>query len=283
MRSPWTQRSMLVFFLVGFGVPWIGWTTQAIVGLEGAGAAALYYTGDFMTIGGLVATFVAAGMIGFRSLLRRCVQVRAPLGWALFALFIPLSWTLVPGLIYAATHGGIGRIDPAGLAPVIGPSLLAITTGPLGEEAGWRGYLQPRMLGRYSPLSATLLIGVIWSIWHVPLYYGSAFASPSAALIFTAWIVCSSVLLTVLWAFTRASVFWAIILHWTSNTTGSLMRAVFPDLNLPADEFELWSLATLAVVTVAVYLLVGRERLARKLDETMALLADESISADRES
>jgi membrane protease YdiL (CAAX protease family) len=266
---------MLVFFVVGFGVPWIGWTAQAILGLEGAGAYALIYTGDFLSIAGLVATFVAAGALGLRSLLRRCVRIRAPLGWALFAFFLPLTWTLVPGLIYAATHGGIGRIELGGLSTWIGPSLLAVTTGPLGEEIGWRGYLQPRMLGRYSPLAASLLIGVIWSIWHLPLYYGSAFASLSAALLFTAWIVLSSALLTVLWGFTGASVFWAITFHWMSNTAGSAMRAVFPDLDLPADEFELWSLATMAVVTVVVYVLVGRERLARKLDEAMALLADE--------
>ena len=78
MRSLWTRRSMIVFFLVGFGVPWVGWTTRALTGVEGPSKIALFYTGDFMTIAGFMATFVAAGAIGFRSLLRRYVQVKAP-------------------------------------------------------------------------------------------------------------------------------------------------------------------------------------------------------------
>jgi membrane protease YdiL (CAAX protease family) len=273
----WTRRSMIVFFVVGFGVPWIGWTTRAVTGLEGGAGTALFYTGDFMTIAGFVATLVAAGMVGFRSLLRRYFQIGTPMGWALFALFIPLTWNLFPILIYGASHGGIGKIDLTGLGPLIVPALLAMTTGPLGEEAGWRGHLQPRMLKRYSPLFASLIIGVIWSIWHVPLYYDSVFASPMGAIYFTIGTLCFSVLLTVLWGFTRASVFWAIILHWTINITPRAVLAVFPDIKPPEDAVEPLSVIFMIVATVVVYVWVGHQRLERKLEEAMASVRDESI------
>jgi membrane protease YdiL (CAAX protease family) len=281
MRSLWTRRSMIVFFLVGFGVPWVGWTTRALTGVEGPSKIALFYTGDFMTIAGFVATFVAAGLVGFRSLLRRYVQVKAPVGWALFALFIPLTWTVIPGLIYGVTHGGIGRFDITGLVPFIGPGLLALTTGPLGEEAGWRGYLQPRMLQRYSPLATSLIIGIIWSAWHYPLYYDSVFGSFGGAVYFTIGTLCFSILMTVLWAFTRASVFWAVIIHWTINITGPAVKSVFPDLHLPEGATDLWSAVVMVAVTALVYLWVGRERLDRKLEEAVGTLADECIEADR--
>ncbi len=280
MTTLWSRRSVVVFFLVAFGIPWLGWTIRAVSGLEGPGATVLFYTGDFMTVGGFVAVAVAAGILGFRSLLRRYFQIPASVGWILFALFLPLVWNLIPTLIYGATHGGIGRIDPAGLGQYFAPGvLLAMTTGPLGEEAGWRGFLQPRMLKRYSPLATSLILGVIWSVWHVPLYWDTVFAGFSSAAAFTVSTMCFSVLMTVLWGFTRASVFWAIIFHWSVNISGRVVGGVFPDIETPSS--NLWEPATLVVVTVMVFVLVGRERLERKLEEAMGTLADESIEADR--
>ena len=282
MTTLWKRRSVIAFFLVGFGIPWLGWTTRAVTGIEGPGATALFYTGDFMTVGGFVAAFVAAGALGFRSLLRRCFQIRAPIGWALFALFIPLTWAAIPALIYGATHDGIGRIELAGLAQYFAPGvLLALTTGPLGEEAGWRGFLQPRMVKRYSPLVASLIIGVIWSLWHYPLYFDSVFSTGMGAARFTLSTICFSVLLTVLWGFTRASVFWAIILHWTINISGNVTARVFPDIQPPQGATDLTQSVMLVLVTIVVFVWVGRERLERKLAEAMETLGDEAIEADR--
>jgi membrane protease YdiL (CAAX protease family) len=199
----------------------------------------------------------------------------------LFALFLPLIWTLVPTLVTGITGDGIGTVDPAGLAVYFAPGvLLAMTTGPLGEEAGWRGFLLPRMLSRYSPLLTSLIIGLIWSAWHYPLYWDSVFADPITAASFTVGTVCFSVLMTVLWGFTRASVFWAIIFHWSVNISGRVVAGVFPDIP-PLDPRSLWEPAIMIVVTVGVYLLVGRERLQEKLAEAMGTLQDESIEEDR--
>src|SRR5689334_24183747 len=228
MTTLWKRRSVLVFFLLGFGVPWLGWTIRAMTGLTGAGGMALHYTGDFMTIAGFIAAAVAAGTVGLKSLLRRCFQIRAPIGWALFALFLPLTWFAIPTLIYGATHGGIGRIELRGLGQYVTLGVLrAFTTGPLGEEVGWRGFLQPRMLKRYPPLAASLMIGVIWSLWHLPLYLERWVSSPSTFVAFTLNTICYSVLMTVLWGFTRASVFWAIIFHWSVNISGGVVARVF--------------------------------------------------------
>jgi membrane protease YdiL (CAAX protease family) len=137
------------------------------------------------------------------------------------------------------------------------------------------------MLQRYSPLTASLVIGLLWSVWHYPIYYDSALGSFGDALTFTMGTLCFSVLMTVLWAFTRASVFWAIIIHWTINISGPAVRSVFPDMQVPEGATDLWSTVVMVVVTVVVYLWVGRERLERKLEEAMAELGNESIEIDR--
>jgi membrane protease YdiL (CAAX protease family) len=237
-----------------------------------------------MTVAGFVAGAVAAGAGGLKSLLRRCCQIRAPIGWALFALFLPLTWYSIPALVYGATHGGVGRVELRGIGQYLAPgAILAFTTGPLGEEVGWRGFLQPRMLTRYPPLAASLMIGVIWSLWHLPLYWERWFSSPATFVSFTLNTVCYSAMMTVLWGFTRASVFWAIIFHWSVNISGGVVASVFPDVvrrgppNVPGVEENV----TMALVTVTVVALVGRERLGRKLADALPTLKDEAVEADR--
>ncbi|MEO8451000.1 MAG: type II CAAX endopeptidase family protein [Gemmatimonadota bacterium] len=284
MNPLWTRRSVKWFFLVGFGVPWLGWTLRAVAGVSNSPiATALFYTGDFMTVGGFVATYVAAGRPGLISLFKRYFQVRASVPWILYALFLPFVWIGLATVTYGATHGGVGRIAPAGLLMYVsGPALIAMTTGPLGEEAGWRGFLLPRLLGRYSPIAASLILGVIWSAWHYPLYYNRVFASIGGAANFTISCLCFSVLLTVLWAFTRASVFWAIILHWSVNVTPGVVGAVFPDIPQPDGGVGQWlRVGFLVITTVAVIAMVGAGRLREKLAEARSTLDDEAIDADR--
>ena len=274
---------MIVFFLVGFGVPWLGWTTLAVSGLDRstAPAVALFYTGDFMTVAGFLATAVAAGALGFRSILRRFFQIGAPVRWMLFAVFLPLTWEVGQTLTYGLATGGVGRIDPAALALYLSPGvLLALTTGPLGEEAGWRGFLLPRLLDRFSPLRASLFIGLIWSAWHLPLYWDSVFASVSLTLRFTVLTVCASVLMTVLWAFTRASVFWAVIFHWTLNISGRVTDGLFPDVHVPDDATRWLESGFMILVTLLTVGWVGRERLAEGLAEAMGTLGAESVEDD---
>ena len=281
MVTLWSRRSMVVFFAIGFGMPWLGWSIIAILEPQGPLRTMLFYTGDFMSVAGVVATWFAAGRPGLRSLARRVARVRAPLGWALFAIFVPMLWLGVPRLVYAAEHG-LGRVDPAGLVVYLAPAtLIAFTTGPLGEEVGWRGYFQPRLLTRYGPVTASILLGFIWGIWHVPLYVKSIFATAGAGANFVFHTVCFAVLFTVLWAFTRGSIFWAMIFHYTINITPRVLSALLPNVHYRDFGTDLIQNLALLVVTVGTVLLVGRGRLTARLREVIDELEAEAIAADR--
>lgn len=79
MESIWRRRSVRIFLAIGFGVPWLGWGIIAITGMgQSPLRTMLFYTGDFMTVAGLVATAVAGGGRALKAMFRRCLIVGGP-------------------------------------------------------------------------------------------------------------------------------------------------------------------------------------------------------------
>lgn len=195
-------------------------------------------------------------------MLGRSVRGGRPLWWA-FALLFPLSWALAARIGDGLAHGGVGTFDPSGFAGYVTPGAwLAWTTGPLGEEAGWRGYFLPRLLGRFQPLTASLILGLIWAIWHVPLYIHSNFSTVGRGLDFTASVICLTILMTILFHRTRGSLLLAVLFHWSVNVTPDVVEKVLPGIGQPAGFHQGYSLAALIVVTVVVASVAGGRRLA---------------------
>ncbi len=261
MTSLWQRRSIATFFAVGFGLPWLGWTINQVTTLEPPMRTMLFYFGDFMTVAGLVATFSAGGPAALRALLSRCLRGGRPLWWA-FALLLPLAWTLAGRVGYGLGHGGVGGFDPGGFAGFVAPAAwLAMTTGPLGEEAGWRGYFLPRLLGRVEPLTASLILGLIWAVWHVPLYVRSTFSTLAGGLTFTLSVICFTILATVLFHRTRGSLLLAVLFHWAVNVSPDVADRLLPGVSAPEGVQRWYDLAALIVITVIVAGVTGWRRL----------------------
>ncbi len=117
----------------------------------------------------LVATFVAGGG-GSRALLAQLGRWRAHVGWYAIALLGPLALFLAADTIHILLGGpapSAWLVLPSGFALAF--AIGSIVAGSLGEEIGWRGFGQARLQRRYGALSASLVIGVIWTVWH---YWG---------------------------------------------------------------------------------------------------------------
>jgi NAD(P)-dependent dehydrogenase (short-subunit alcohol dehydrogenase family) len=126
-------------------------------------------------VAAVLVTAWTMGRPGIHDLLARMARWRVPPRWWLAALspaaFLGLALIAMaaagkplPGV---ADFGRFSGIPAIGLAGV----LLLITVGALGEETGWRGYALPQLQRRFSPLTSSLIIAVLWFGWHLPQFF----------------------------------------------------------------------------------------------------------------
>ncbi len=85
---------------------------------------------------------------------------------------ITLGATLITVLLLSLHQGrAFSEYWSFGAYPFWASFLFSITTGPTGEESGWRGYLRPYLNGKYSFFKASVIQGVIWAFWHTILWF----------------------------------------------------------------------------------------------------------------
>ena len=91
--------------------------------------------------------------------------------------------------------------------------------GPLGEEIGWRGFLLPQLLKRHSPLAASLILGVVWALWHLPidLYAGYLLEGPAAVLVRIICVLPLTILFTWFYLQSKGNLLVAMLLHTSIN------------------------------------------------------------------
>jgi len=220
--------------------------------------------GPFLVSSGLV--LLAHEKDYRRDFLRRIVDGKRIQGawWALVLLFFPALNLISIGL---AALTGLAKADfnitRALLADPLGLIWMAVFLfffGPLPEELGWRGYAQERLNLRVSPLTASLIIGMVWAVWHIPMYLiPGTYQNQWGFLSDVFWIRSASIILEAViigWVFTRThnSTLSAILIHFVVNFSGELL-----ELSIPA-EFIRMGLVAGTVLLIGLFWKEGRQR-----------------------
>ena len=106
-------------------------------------------------------------------------------------------------------------------------ALLVSTWVQAGEEVGWRGYLLPSLARRLGLGGATLVVGIIWAVWHLPLFFipGSGSDGQSFPL-YLAHVTALSVAMGWLYWKSAGSLLVVMVMHAAINNTGSLVPGV---------------------------------------------------------
>ena len=182
--TPARRRYELVgYFGLCFAIAWAVWIPAGILA---PGSSALVIPGAWApTIAAVLITWIMEGRSGLSVLFRGLWKWRVKVRYYLFAVFGMLSVGLLsvgihvllggspPDPFEIATRFGL-PVEQAYLLIAFSPIIFLTTVfvgGPIAEELGWRGYAQPRMQTRIGAGWAGLVIGLIWSLWHLPLFY----------------------------------------------------------------------------------------------------------------
>jgi len=146
----------------------------------------------------------------------------------LASILIPVVATIIVWVGYSMVSGKalfdlIARLSVGSILLMFLDSLIR---GPLGEELGWRGYLQIELNKRFSLLKSSLIVGAIWGVWHLPLWFVSGFQGVNLLLyivFFMIGLVSFSVIIGYIYS-RGGNMLYAILLHQMLNFSGRLLE-----------------------------------------------------------
>jgi uncharacterized protein len=231
------RHPLITFFVLTYALAWIVWVPRA------AGVP-LGVVGQAWTWAPAIAALLAAALTGGRDAVRelgaRLVRWRVGWQWYLVVILGPAVFSLVVAGLYVLLGGSWSAAAPAAIRE--GPLMmlplflviLTLTDG-LGEELAWRGFALPRLLSRHNALVASLILGVLWGLWHLPLVWTEgATLYQQPVWLFLLDITAKSVLFTWVFLHTRGSVLLAMLFHGATNLfVVSPMLPSTGDMTLP--------------------------------------------------
>jgi len=212
------------------------------------------------SLAAVIVTARAEGGPAARSLLGSLFRWRVPVRWYLIVFAFPPVVTAVSVLLAGRGFDEFLYFDPiTALTAIPAAYLLALPFGPLGEELGWRGYALPRLLPRYGAVWASLMLGIVWTFWHVPMMLWSPGAAIPSVMglsvvsvsVFLVQIISETVLMTLVFLRTNGSLLLAVLAHLCLNTSEAVVYGGLPE---PAAAHQrtvyLINVALLAVVAL---------------------------------
>jgi membrane protease YdiL (CAAX protease family) len=270
----WVKRHPLVaYFLLAFAGAWIfiapillSQRAFGLITLPEPLLLILFLLSTFM--GPAPAAFIVTGITdgkdGVKQLLRRMVQWRIGIGWYLLVIIgYPLVFLI--GLLVALGPDPLTTLVqnwPLLFTAYLPLIPFGILYPALGEEPGWRGFALPRLQGMVGPLLASLVLGAIHALWHLPVYFipGAIAEGGFDPVVFVAnslAIMASTFVWTWLFNSGKGSILFAMVFHATSNATSMFIpQLIHTDSNDPFFTFKLMTVVALLVI------LVTRGRLA---------------------
>ena len=182
------------------------------------------------TLAGLIVTALVAGKAGVGQLLRRLIRWRVGLQWYLLVLFgVPLAGILGATVAFGGTPLlALGEQWPTIFTRFLPLVLLTVfTAAPLQEELGWRGLALPRLQEQRGALIGTVILGVVWTVWHLPNVFGRGW-DPLTLAGFGLATFATAFLYTWVYNRTRGSLLLIVLLHATLNTSTRLVSTLVP-------------------------------------------------------
>jgi len=277
--SPWP------YFILALGWSWLFWIPVVLTGMDISvtPGIALFTIGIFgPAVSAILLTCLTGNKKERRDYWSRLISFTriGPRWYAIIILIAPVYSVLaiLSGLVI---KGNIPAVDTA-VRYVMHPltiipfAIVRMVYGPLPEELGWRGYALDRLQRKWNALVSSLVLGVIWAVWHTPMFFmrGSLMSEVLPLWSTEFWVVmgpgilAGSVVMTWIYNNTQRSTLAAILFHFMMNFTAEFLR-------LPGD-IKTYQFVWLTIIAIVVTLVYGPATLKGKVRRRSVGMEQES-------
>jgi len=259
--------ALLGFFLLTFAFTWIAWLASTALaapgntGFFGVGGP-VFLLGVFApALVALALTAYGEGRAGVVRLLARIGRWQVATRWYLFAVGYLAATKLLAALIHRVATGAWPTFGDTPWPLMLG-AILVSTWVQAGEEVGWRGYALPRLAKHLGLGGASVLLGVIWALWHLPLFFLHGSGSDGQSFpIYLLHVTTLSVAMAWLYWKTEGSLLLVMLMHASVNNTTDIVPAAVPNAVNPFSfEGTLVAWVTLGLSSVVAALLLSQMR-----------------------
>lgn len=183
------NRPIIWYFLLAYAITWLIWLPSLLISLDIINASQdildlwnnIGTLGIFgPTIAGFIMIYKHEGKDGTKKLLISGFNIKQPKAiWYLAAILPILMLAIIIWLIFALLGSplpipGSQQLDNVNFFSVLVIALFLFVfmfVLALGEEFGWRGYVLDPLLNRWNALKTSLILGIIWALWHLPMFF----------------------------------------------------------------------------------------------------------------
>jgi membrane protease YdiL (CAAX protease family) len=163
-------RTFVLFVAGTLAFSWGLWALPLLGIVPSSSMEILARVGGFGPLVGALVALTATDR-GVRTWLRSNLRVRIPARWYAWALVLPPFLVGIAGVVHVVVFGAslnLGAINPLWVYPIA--VVVVFLVGGGQEELGWRAFALPALQERYSAATASLGVGIIWAMWHLPLF-----------------------------------------------------------------------------------------------------------------
>lgn len=265
LRSPW------LYFVVTFAWTWFFWGLVILLQLsmESAGGLALLLLGVLgPMLTGIGFTYLTRDRAGRRDYWARVIDVRRiGFKWFLVILLFAPILNILAALL-DILFGGQGAVWGPSLVNAISDPVSLVFAAmfasliPFIEELGWRGYVLDRLQENKIALTSSLILGVVWSLWHLPMFFIPDSYQAGLGVgtlefwLFIVGVVPLSFAFTWIYNNTRRSILAVILFHAMVNFTGELIAV--------SERADMYAILLWIVAAIGITVIWGAETFTRQ-------------------
>jgi uncharacterized protein len=213
-------QQLIMFFLLAFVIGWLAFIPIFLYHASPTPGAFIFLFSP--ALAALITAALTNGITGVKEVLGRYLLWKFHIKWYLLAFLLLPAIFLTAGIISFRSNLPSLWIGSSWYFLIASFAFLMIINS--GEEIGWRGFALSRLQSVIkNPLVASIVLGVIWGLWHLPLYLDPK-QSGFPLILFLLFIIGISIIYTVLFNNTRGSLLMAVILHASTDIAPRFMK-----------------------------------------------------------